>query len=65
MEMDPAKIYFFKVNNSSTRKSCEICSKLPIKTPERHPRRRFGVFMVKFEHISNFFLVLLLVTLNK
>ena len=31
----PANIYFFKVNNRNTRKSCEICSKLTIKIPER------------------------------
>ena len=27
--------YMFKVNNRNTRTSCEICSKLTIKTPER------------------------------
>ena len=26
----------FKVNNRNTRTWCEICSKLTIKTPERH-----------------------------
>ena len=31
---------------------CEICSKLTIKTPKRR-RRRFGVFIVNFEHISH------------
>ena len=29
----PANIYLFKVNNRSTRKGSEICSKLVIKTP--------------------------------
>ena len=29
----PANIYLFKVNNRNTRKRCEICSKLTIKTP--------------------------------
>ena len=29
------------------------CSELAIKTPERRHRRRFGVFIVNFEHISN------------
>ena len=33
--LNPANIYLFKVNNRSTRKRCEICSKLTIKTPER------------------------------
>ena len=32
----PANVYLLKVNNRSTRKRCEICSKLTIKTPERH-----------------------------
>ena len=55
-------MYLFKVNNRNTRKKCEICSKLTIKTPER---RRSGVFIVNFEHISHLFLVFLLLTLNK
>ena len=29
-------IYLFKVNNRNTRKGCELCSNLAIKTPERH-----------------------------
>ena len=33
--MLPANIYLFKVNNRNGRKSCEICSNLTIKTPER------------------------------
>ena len=32
----PVNIYLFKVNNRSSRKSCEICSKLTIKTQEEH-----------------------------
>ena len=40
---------------------CETCSKLTVKTPER----RSDVFTVNFEHISQLFLVLLLLTLNK
>ena len=32
----PPGIYLLKVNNGNTRISCEICSKLTIKTPERH-----------------------------
>ena len=31
----PASIYLFKVNNRNTRKRCEICLKLTIKTPEQ------------------------------
>ena len=31
----PAGIYLHKVNNRNTRKRCEICSKLTIKTPKR------------------------------
>ena len=32
---------------------CEICSKLTIKIPERRQWRRFGVFIVNFEHNSH------------
>ena len=31
----PTGNYMFKVNNRNTRKKCEICSKLTIKTPEQ------------------------------
>ena len=49
-EYSPANIYLFKVNNRITWKKCEIWSKLTIKTPERSPWRRSGVFIVNFEH---------------
>ena len=61
----PANIYLFKVNNRSTRKRCEICSKSTIKTSERRHWRHSGVFIVNFEHISPHFLLFLLLTLNK
>ena len=60
-----ANIYLFKVNNRNTRKMCEICSKLKIKTPERRQRSLSGVFIVDFEHILHLFLVFLLLILNK
>ena len=50
-----------KVNSKSTRNSCEICSKLSIKTAER----RHGVFIVSFQHISLLSLAFLLLNLNK
>ena len=46
----PAGNYMFKVNNRKTRKRCEICSKF---------------FIVNFEHISQLFLVFLLLTLSR
>ena len=46
-----------------TLEKCQICSKLTIKTSKRRHWRRFGVFIVNFEHISQLFLVLLLQTL--
>ena len=46
----PANIYLFKVNNKNTRKRCQICSKLTIKTPERRDWRQFDVF-INLEHI--------------
>ena len=36
-----------KVNNKSTRKRCEISSKLIIKAIERHHWHRYGVSAVK------------------
>ena len=32
---NPANIYLFKFNGKNTRKTCQICSKLTIKIPER------------------------------
>ena len=32
---NPAGNYMFRVNNRNTRATCEICSKLTIKIPER------------------------------
>ena len=55
----------FKVIKRYTIKRCEICSKLTIKTPERRRWRRSDVFNVNFEHVSRFFLVFILFTLNK
>ena len=60
----PAGICLIKVNNRNTRKTCEICSKLTIKTPERCQWRYFGVFIVSFEHMSHLALVSVLFTLN-
>ena len=45
----PANIYLFKVNNRSTRKRSEICSKLTIKTLDRR-QASFDVFIVNLEH---------------
>ena len=53
-----------KVNYKNSRKRCEMCSKLTIKTPERRQGRRSGVFVVSFEHISHLFVVFPLLTLS-
>ena len=47
-----------------TKKMCEMCSKLTIKTPERC-QQRSSVFIFNFKHISYIFLLYLLITLNK
>ena len=44
-----------KVNNRHTRKRCKICAELTIKTPERHPWPRSGVFIVNSENIPQVF----------
>ena len=43
-----------KLTIETLEQSCEICSKLTIRTPKRrHYWRRFGVLNVNFEHISH------------
>ena len=59
-----AGIYLPKVNNRDTITRCEICSKLTIKTPERHQWHCYDVLIVNFEHVSHLVLVFLLLTLN-
>ena len=44
-------VYVFIVNNSNTRKRCELCSKLTLKLPQWLPT----IFIVNFEHISYLF----------
>ena len=50
---DPAAFYLPKVNNRNTRRRCELCSKLTIKTPEQRPyiTPYSGVSIVNFEHV--------------
>ena len=47
-----ANIFLFKINNRSTRKRYELCSKFAIKTPEWR-----SVSIANFEHIWHFFSV--------
>ena len=43
----PSKhFYLFQINNRNTGKNCVICSKLTIKTQEKHHWRRSDVFIV-------------------
>ena len=62
---NPTGNYIFKVNIRNTRTSCEICSKLTIKTPEWRYWRRPGVFIGNFDHILHLVLVFILVTLSR
>ena len=62
---DTAGNYMFKVNSRNTKTRCEICSKLIIKIQERRHCRRSGIFIINFEHISHFVLVLLLLFLSR
>ena len=61
----PAGNYMFKVNNRNSKTGCEICSRLTIKTPERHHCGRSGVFIVNFDHISHLFVVFLLMSFSR
>ena len=60
----PVNIQMFKVNNRNFRKRCEICPNNNNNT-RTTSRRRAGIFIVNFEHISYVFLVFLLLTLSK
>ena len=42
-----------KLTIETLEQKCELCSKLTLKTPKRRQWRRFGVFIVNFEHISH------------
>ena len=65
-QIQPAfTVHLFKVNKKHTRKMCEICSKLTIKTSERCQWRYSVSSIVNFEQISHFVLVFLLLILNK
>ena len=61
----PANICLFKVNNKNTRKRCEICSKLIIKTEEWRQWHHSDIIIVNFEHIPHFPIMFLLLTSNK
>ena len=52
---NPANIYMFKVNHRNTRKRCEKCSMLTIKTTEESHWCRSDVIIVIFKHILTFF----------
>ena len=59
----PVNIYQFKVDKEKTKKWCEICLKLTVKTPERYWHRP-GVLIVNSEHILLMGLVFSLLTLT-
>ena len=59
----PGNNYLFQVNKN-VRKRCETGSKLK-KSPERRQWCRSSVIIVNFEHYFNFFLMFLLLNLNK
>ena len=48
--------YILNENKRNTRKRCEICSMVSIKTLKQRHWRRFGVFTVNLEYISQFFM---------
>ena len=61
----PANIYVLKVNNRNTRKRCEICSKLTIKTPENVIDVVLLFLLLTWNMFRTFFLVFLLLNLSK
>ena len=48
--------YILNENKRNTRKRCEICSMVSIKTLKQRHWRRFGVFTVNLEYNSQFFM---------
>ena len=52
----PTNKYLLKFNNRNTRKRCEICSNVAIKTSERRNWRCSNVFIDDFERISHTFI---------
>ena len=48
-----AGTYIFKVKNRSTRKSCEICSKFTINSPERRLSPWSNVCIANFEQVNS------------
>ena len=48
----PAMIYLFKVNIRNTRKRCETCSKLTIKTPDCLHTPFSSVCIFDFEQVN-------------
>ena len=46
----PANNYLLKVDNRNTRKRCDICSKLTIKTPERRQVCKLTHFSLDFHY---------------
>ena len=61
----PSQYLLVESQQQNFRKRSERCWKLTIKTPEWHHGRRYGVFIVNFEHISHLFLVFLFLPLSK
>ena len=48
-----AAFTYSKLTIETLEQRCETCSKLTIKPPKRRHWRRFGGFIVNFEHISH------------
>ena len=59
----PAGNYIFKVNNTNTSTSCEICSKL--KTPKRHQLALFWCFLLLTFNIFDTFFSVSIVTFEQ
>ena len=54
-DQNPANIYLRNVNDRNTRKRCEVCSTLTVKSPERHQWYYSGVFTLTLTIFCTFF----------
>ena len=52
LSIDPDSNYIFNVNTRNNRTRCEICLKIPIKTPEWRHVYCPSVSIVNFEHVN-------------
>ena len=62
LEVNPAGVYLFNINNRNVGIMCEIGLKLKIEIAERRHSQHFSVFIVNLEQISHIDVIFPLLT---